>query len=693
MLSKNLNELRDFTQQRNYKMYRKTVVNSILKLCKKFNWNIDRNVSILLKTMCELEDPIVFPNDKIAFIRTNINVPEYYNKKVLKKAYKVNKDTCFEPFNNVCLDWSILLQKGLLGQINEVYDLYKNATKKERKYLDSVLIALNSVVDLVNRYKICAQAVGNNFVAENLSVVPLNGAKTFAQALQSIRFVHSMLYLCGHAHMGLGRFDQYLYPYYLHDIENHIITKEEAKDLIAEFFISLNKDTDLYFGVQQGDNGQSLMLGGCKPEDGSSAINELTYLVLNVSKEVKLIDPKINLRVDANTPDNLLELGSELTKCGLGFPQYSNDDVVIPALVKAGYELEDARNYVVAACWEFIIPGKACEKVNLGALNFSYAVDYAFEKTMKSFGDFNVENFYKLIKKNIKEQIKTLIKRKKVILLPSPLATPFFPDSLRQKKDITMSSKYNNIGIHGAGSSNAADSIIVIKNIYKESGKKGLKELLTAKNANFEGYKELFDKVREKMPKVGNANKDVDNELKLLFDYFADVAEELSNDKRKIRPGSGSAMYYLLLTEDNNKDVEPKVRAGVDGRKRGEPFSSSLSPSHGIMVDGVLSVLKSFSVIDYSRINNGGPITIEFSKSVFNSDEGIKKMAQLLKYFIKLGNQQLQLNVLDKNTLEDAILHPENHKNLIVRVWGWSGYFTELEKKYQQQILSRHQYY
>lgn len=133
---------------------------------------------------------------------------------------------------------------------------------------------------------------------------------------------------------GFGRIDQYLYPFYEKDLKTGRLTRETAAELLAEFFISLNKDTDLYRGVQQGDNGQSLMLGGSKPEDGSSAVNDLTYLIMEVSKELKLIDPKINLRIDSHTPDDLLELGCELTKCGLGFPQYSNDEVVIPALVK-----------------------------------------------------------------------------------------------------------------------------------------------------------------------------------------------------------------------------------------------------------------------------------------------------------------------------------------------------------------------
>lgn len=692
MLAEKLEQIRNFTQERGYKIYRKSVTPSIRLICKKQHWNMARRTAMLLKFMCETEDPIVFRDEKIAFVRTNINIPEYFNSKDIKKEFHKTKYQFFEPFNNACLDWSILLKNGLQGQLEAVRALQQNSSKSERNYLDSVVISLEAVMQLADRYRIAANAAGNDFVAETISKVPKYGAKSFAEALQSIRFVHSMLYLCGHAHMGLGRFDQYMYPYYKADIASGNLTKEDAKSLIKEFFISLNRDTDLYFGVQQGDNGQSLMLGGCKPEDGTSAVNELTYMVLEVSRDLKLIDPKINLRIDSSTPDDLLELGCELTKCGLGFPQYSNDEVVIPALIKKGYSLEDARDYIVAACWEFIIPGKACEKVNLGAINFPYAVDSAFEKTLKRWGDFSIDNFEQNIAKNVKLQLKNLITKQQIKLLPSPLATAFFPYALNHKKDISVDSKYNNIGIHGAGSANAADAIVAIKTIYKEQGQEGLLNLYSAIRANFVGFEKLHDYLQNKLPKVGNADAVADKELKFLFDTFANASDELSTTRRKIRAGSGSAMYYVLLTNSDCNILEPKVKATADGKKDGEPLSTSLAPSHGIKVNGVLSVLKSYSVIDYSRIMNGGPITIELSPSVFNSDEGVKKLAQLIKYFVKLGNQQLQLNLLDANVLEDAIAHPEKYRNLIVRVWGWSGYFTELAPEYQKQVLSRHKY-
>jgi len=644
MLTECLKEKRDFVQLRNCKMYRKNVDGSLRREYKKLRLSINKREAFLLKYMCATEDPIVFKDEKIAFVRTNINVPQAWNNKDIRREYHLRKGE-FWKFGNVCIDWNILLNEGLETRKHKALELKEHTkNKKQRDFYESVIISIDAVLQLADRYRVAAMCVGNDEVTNSFENVPKNPARSLKEALQSIRFVHSMFYLTNQTHMGLGRMDQYLYPFYKNDIDNGLLSKEDAKNLITEFFISLNKDTDLYFGIQQGDNGQSVMLGGCKPEDGSSAINDLTYLIMEVSRDLKLIDPKINLRIDSNTPDDLLELGCELTKCGLGFPQYSNDEVVIPALVKAGYNLEDARNYTVAACWEFIIPGKGADIVNVDAVSFPYAVDKAFEKTAARF---SINNFKSEIRKSISEQVKK-ISNTKLYLAPSPLTSALYNDVLETGVDASMSAKYRNIGIHGAGSANAADAIVAIKTIFNESGKNGLKELLSAKKVNFKGYDELFRKVHDEMPKVGNADDRVDSELRFLFDEFANAADKYSTEKRHIRAGSGSAMFYIWHAKPEG-GTKIAVKATADGKLEGEPLSSSLAPSQGIKVDGVLSVLKSYSNIDYSRIMNGGPITIELSPSVFNSDEGIKKLAQLLKYFVKLGNQQLQLHIL-KNT-------------------------------------------
>ena len=164
-----------------------------------------------------------------------------------------------------------------------------------------------------------------------------------------------------------GRIDQYLYPYYQADLEAGRLTQDQALDLVEEFFLSCNKDSDLYTGMQQGDNGQSVVLGGYDAE-GNDQYNDLSELCMRACEELRLIDPKINLRVNRTTSLERYVRGSELTRLGLGFPQYSNDDVVIPCLIHWGYRPEDACNYTVAACWEFIIPGYGMDIPNINGL-------------------------------------------------------------------------------------------------------------------------------------------------------------------------------------------------------------------------------------------------------------------------------------------------------------------------------------
>ena len=594
---------------------------------------------------------------------------------------------------NTAPNYALFLREGLNGRIATARKRMETAAAREREFLRLAVDGLEALKGLVTRYAEEARRVGNTEMAEILSRVPAEPPRTLHEALQAVRILQFALCLHGMVHCGLGRLDQSLWPFYRDDLKSGRLTREAAHELLAEFFISLNRDSDLYPGVQQGDNGQSVMLGGCKPVDGASAVNDLTYLLLEVSRDVRLIDPKINLRIDRDTPADLIELGCELTKCGLGFPQYSNDEVVIPALVRKGYRLEDARDYSVAACWEFVIPGKAMDKVNQAAVSFPSAVDAALRESVAR-GRFSSESFREAIRADVSRQVRKIAAMREA-LHPAPFLSAFFDGSLESGRDITEIAPYRNVGIHGAGSANAADALSAVERIFDERGMDGLRKLVAAEDGNFAQDTALHERLVNGMPKVGNADATADGNLKFLFDAFADAAESFSTPSRQIRPGTGTAMYYIWLTDtrrDARGQVEPVVGATSDGRLRDAPLASSLAPAHEAKVNGVFSVLKSFSVIDYSRIMNGGPITLEFSHSIFRTEEGVRKLAQLIRYFVLLGEQQLQLNVLNVEELEDALVHPELHRNLVVRVWGWSGYFCELDREFQMQIVQRHRY-
>jgi len=416
-------------------------------------------------------------------------------------------------------------------------------------------------------------------------------------------------------------------------------------------------------------------------------------MALQVSRDVSMIDPKINLRISADTDLDLLALATELTRKGLGFPQYSNDDVVIPALVAHGYQLEDAREYAVAACWEFLIPGKGMEVVNIGAVSFPAAVDQAIRQGLLA-GE-NMEGILQRVKANIQKQVNRLADSSERLLLPpAPYYSVLMNDCLEHAQDLSMGAQYNNFGLHGAGSANAADALAAVQEFVFHDCRVKPAELLSALDADFEDYEDLRLKLAEQAPKVGNDDDRADHFMIRLFDMLADACESYGKTSRGgiLRPGSGSAMYYVWLAQGHEGMQEPQVGATAEGRRRGQPLGANLAPAQGVQIRGPFSVLLSFAKLDYRRICNGGPMTIELSDTVFRGEQSLRKVAMLVRAFAQQGCQQLQLNSINVDTLREARIHPEWHKNLIVRVWGWSGYFCELSPEYQDQIIARHIY-
>ena len=663
----------------------------VLSECENEGLSWPRRVARLVRRQCEAEQVVITPEERIVFTRTLPGVPPVYS--VEEWSHVTAGRTLHElgPVNNICPDWEMLLSQGLLGRRKIALATYARLVDNPRtiEFLQSAIETIDAVLELAARYAKQARIIGRQDLVDVLESVPAHPARTFREALQSLRICNAVVWLGGNYQVGLGRFDQYMWPFLQSDIETGLLTIPEAEELLAEFFISLNKDNDLYPGVQQGDNGQTLVLGGVKP-DGSPAVNELTRMVLRVSRDLELIDPKINLRISADTDLELLCLASELTRKGLGFPQYSNDDVVIPALVAHGYDLEDARDYVVAACWEFIIPGCGMEVVNIGAVSFPAATDQAIRAGLADGLGFDA--ILNRTAENIKSQVHHLTEIYSHLLLPpAPYFSVFMDGCLEQGCDISEGLKYNNFGIHGAGSANAADALAAVKQFVFVDHSLSAEELLAALQADFFSYEPLRRKLSEDGPKVGSNDDRADELFAFLFDEFAYACESCGRTPRGgiVRPGTGSAMYYIWLAKGHEGMLEPIVGATADGRDRGEPFSANLAPSPGVRVQGPISTLQSYSKINYLRVCNGGPITMELSDTVFRDPESIRKVAMLVRIFSQLGLQQLQLNSLNMETLVDAKAHPEKHKNLIVRVWGWSGYFCELTPEYQDHIIAR----
>jgi len=314
--------------------------------------DIDRSTERLLYVLNK-EKPVLFGDERIAFTRTVQTIPEIFTEKemdALSAAHWIHEkgDLC-----NISVDYTKLLKTGLvpkkeeLAQVQAAFEAAGDADKAH--YVAQQIRILDAVLALAERYRKLAQEEGNTVVAQTLSRVPAYAPESFLEALQMFRILHFTMWCGRNYHNTVGRFDQYMFPYLKADMEKGIYDKESALELLEEFFLTFNRDSDLYPGMQQGDNGQSMVLGGLNP-DGTDSYNLLSELCLQASLELKVIDPKINLRVHKDTPQEIYVLGTQLTKQGLGFPQYSNDDVAIPGLIALGYAPEDAYNYAMAAC-------------------------------------------------------------------------------------------------------------------------------------------------------------------------------------------------------------------------------------------------------------------------------------------------------------------------------------------------------
>ena len=604
------------------------------------------------------ETPHIHDFEKIVMLRTVKNIPDCFTEDEWKRRRQEHFIHENGYVSNLCPNYGKVIEKGLLF-------FRESANEYGKRVIDALL-------SLTDRYLDLAKQQGRDDLVEILTRVPRYPARNLREALQFFRILHYALWLEGDYHNTVGRFDIFMYPYFKADIASGALDREGALLLIEDFFISFNKDSDLYVGVQQGDNGQSLVLGGID-KDGNEVFNELSELCLIASEELRLIDPKINLRVSKKTPLSVYEACTKLTRAGLGFPQYSNDDVVIPGLLKLGYDFEDAVNYAMAACWEFIIPGVGNDIANIGGVNFPLVVDRAIRATLPK-----AESFDTLLA-SVREEIfaecdSILGGIGDVLIAPS-----HFMDILRDGK------KYNNFGIHGSGVASGADALAAVKKFVFDEGKVTPERLIAALDDDFASDPELLHMLRFEAPKMGHADERADKLGEKLLSDFADALEGRRNCLGGVcRAGTGTAMFYLWHAKE--------VGATADGRRRGEPFGTNFSPNLFAKAPGPVSVIESFTSFDMTRNVNGGPLTLEFASSVFANEDNMTKVASLIKYFIERGGHQLQLNAVNLETMKAAQNDPARYRNLVVRIWGWSAYFVELDRDFQNHVMARQEY-
>ncbi|MGI5878740.1 MAG: pyruvate formate lyase family protein [Christensenellales bacterium] len=637
-----------------------------------------------LNAVLAAEKPVLLPGERIVFTRTVRRLPPLFTPgewDAIRADHYIHEQgqVC-----NICPNYAETIAEGLLSRREKAAARLDAARREEDKegevFLRCVLRSIDAVLCLTRRYRDAALAAGRGDIAALLARVPAYGARTFHEALQSFRILHFTLWCEGEYHNTIGRFDQYMMPYLAADLADGRLTPEGAFELLLEFFLTFNRDSDLYPGIQQGDNGQSMMLGGTDAA-GRCAFNALSRMCLRASLELKLIDPKINLRVSRDTPDEIYRLGTELTREGLGFPQYSGDDTVIPGLIALGYDPADAADYTVAACWEFIIPGRGMDVPNIEALSFAGAVASAVGRDLTGCADFDA--LMDRVRAQITARCRALAQSVNGLwMIPAPFMSVLMDGCIERARDISLGSRYNNYGIHGTGLSTAVDALSAVRKFVFEERAISADALVRMLDADFEGDERTRQRLLAGTPRFGQGDPATDALAETLLECFADALEPLRNDRGgRFRAGTGSAMYYLWHGG--------KVGATPDGRKAGAPLSCNYSPSLEARHPDPLSIIRSFTRPPLERVVNGGPLTLELDAGLFTDADAIGKVAMLVKSFFDMGGHQLQLNAVSRDRLLEAQRNPDEYRGLIVRVWGWSAYFVELDREYQDHVISR----
>ncbi len=582
---------------------------------------------------------------------------------------------------NLTVDYEKILSKGIFGIKNEISNkltLMDKSRKRERMFLISLINICDSIEIYVKR-AVNYLSHNNVKLAELVSKVPLNSATNFYEALQSILIVNSLLWMSDYPLMGLGRLDQILWEYYNKDIKIGLIDKKKALELIKEFLLLLHLDYKFKSNALPGDTGQVIVLGG-KGLDEIDKSNELTLLFFEAMKELKLPDPKIVLRVNKHTSDDVWVSAIDLLKLGLGYPLFCNDDVIIPALINFGYSKEDAYNYQVSACWEPLIPGKSLDQNNIFNLNLLKPLELLLTNSEIKKDRSLFDNYLEKIEEYIKEVVSSLNKTK---FKTAPLISLLTDNCIDRGKDISEGGAiYNNFGILCVGLANTIDSILNLEYLLHKGIISNLEEAREILKNNFEGYEFIYEYVKNIPPHFGtDENKYV---IQMVNKIISTINEAL---RTTTNPFGGK--YKFGLSSPSFISSGNLTLTSFDGRKKGEPLGVHISPiKNGIEI---VSLLNFSSKLDYSKAFNGGVTDIILDEQFIKLYP--QKFLVLLKTFFEMGGMQLQANVVNYKVLKEAFKNPNAFPNLIVRVWGFSAYFKDLPKEYQQLILERYKIY
>jgi choline trimethylamine-lyase len=540
-------------------------------------------------------------------------------------------------------------------------------------------------------------------IQETCTHVPANPARTFHEAVQSFWFTQVAIRIeeSGHS-LSPGRFDQYMLPYLAPDDD-----REEVRELIeclfikfSELMLFVNVDTSkFYTGVPQWQN---LNLGGRWP-DGRDATNELSYLCLEAMIDLRVVQPDISVRVHADSPEEFLLKASELSRLGTGHPKFYNEDLIAHSMAAKGLSLAESRDFAIMGCVEPRVQAKEGIHLTGGFVNLPAALELALndgvwrrtgKKVGLATGDARTFTTFEQVREAFEAQLAHIIRHLFVVnaiaekayseLLCSPVLSALTEGCIETGRPLQKGGATYNFGpaVNEIGIADTGDSLAAIKKLVFDDRTITMGRLLDALESDFEGYEELRGRLLHDAPKYGNDDDYVD----LLT---RDATQFANREVMKYRNVFGGQAQSGIIAVTAGIPFGSVVGALPSGRKAGQPLADNSSPSSGNDRFGPTAIARSVGKLDTAALRNGTLLNLRLSPQSTSGEEGLRKMVWLVRGLCDVGCWHAQFNVVDTCTLREAQAKPEEYRDLLVRVAGYSAYFTQLHRDVQEDIIRR----
>ena len=615
-------------------------------------------------------------------------------------------------------DYETFLTDGISGTLAKIRRsalVHQNDGDAEKKqnFLKAAEIAMTAFSDMILQYAqaaadMAAQAEADWRNTDSTSIenlkeisrickkISTERPETFREALQLVWLTHVAFLYEGRGAMALGRLDQYLYPFYRRDLDAGRLTRAEALALTA---CTLYKIGEMRLYV--GDDVVNIAIGGRKP-DGSGGLNELSYVILEAVKECGIPGPNLSARLYDGIPDDFIDACLQVIGTGIGYPALMNDEVNIPALTRHGYAVEDARNYCMVGCIENFMQGKQppwsdgrynTPKYIELALNNGRCMLTGVQRGPRTgdAADFtSMDQFMEALEAQMRfgaaeymAVFRNENERYDRVRYSQPFLSCFCQCCIERALDINDGGAYYP-SVHGAGCmgiATVADSLSAIDEVIFQKHTADLATLRDALAADFVGYEALHAALLA-APKYGNNMPAADK----YAVWFVEVQNEIFS---KYRTYDGGAIYTAIASNISNIPAGLEIAATPDGRKSRQPVSDAASPGHGLDKKGPTAVVQSLTKPDYTKVSCGTVLNQKYSPSMFTDPKKRARLLALIKIYFQRGGQEIQINSISRDILTDAMAHPDQYQDLVVRVSGFSAYYNSLSEEVKLDILER----